>query len=503
MNAHPVRWRLLGAIFALYAAALLFIWFGPGDTRQYRVTNTMTATVVAGTAALVWLDFLSGLPARLRRRFTLSAFGLVLLGFALFRVDGVTGDLRPILRARWVASGPAAVERSDVGVALEIVTTPEDSPQFLGPNRDGTIAGPNLARDWDLAPPRQLWRRDVGSGWGSFAVVGQLAVTQEQRGDEEAIIAYHLRRGDVLWSYAYPARYESTIAGTGPRATPAISAGRVFATGATGTLVALDAASGRELWRHDLVTEHAAAVPQWGKSNSPLVIDDLVIVSAGGPGASLVAYDTVTGTLRWKAGDDASSYSSPTLATLAGRPQILILNNSSLASHDPATGELLWDVPWPGQAPSVAQPLLLPDGGVIVSAGYGVGAKRYDVSASGAELVWESIRLKAKFAHAVLHRETVYGLDDGVLTALDPSNGERLWKRGRYGHGQLLLVGDLLLIQAENGEVVLVQPDPNELRELSRFTALDGKTWNVPTLVGNVLLVRNDLEAAVFELPVE
>lgn len=503
MTATAIRWRPLFAIVALYAAALLLVWFGPGDTRQYRVINTMVATFVGGTATLVWLNFFSGAPARTRNRATLSAFGLVLVAVALFRVDGVTGDLRPIVRFRWAAAGPGAVEPSPVGVAIEVVPTPEDSPQFLGPRRDGTLPGPRLAQDWELQPPRLLWRREVGAGWGSFAVVGNLAVTQEQRGEQEAIIAYHLRGGEVLWSATYDARYDSTIAGIGPRATPAIANGRVFATGATGILLALAATTGEELWRHDLIVEHGARLPEWGKSSSPLVVDDLVVVSAGGPEASLVAYEAATGLLRWAAGSDASSYSSPALFDLAGRRQLLILNNSSLASHDPLSGELIWQVPWPSQQPSVAQPLPVPGDGVIVSAGYGVGATRFDVGPTGAETVWESIRLKAKFAHAVLHEGTVYGLDDGVLTAIDPATGERLWKRGRYGHGQLLLVGDLLLIQAESGEVVLVEPDPEDLRELTRFPALDGKTWNVPTLVGNLLLVRNDTEAAAYELPTE
>jgi outer membrane protein assembly factor BamB len=501
MTDHPVRWRSLAAVLLVYLLVLLFAWLGPGDTRQNRIMVTMIATIVAGTAALVWLNFFSGLPVRPRNRFTLGTFALVLLAIALFRIDGVTGDVRPIVRFRWADTGPGAIESSPIGVAIEVVPTPDDSPQFLGPHRDGTLTGPRLARDWEIDPPRQLWRREVGSGWGSFAVVGNLAVTQEQRGDREAVIAYHLRGGDVLWSTSYEARYDSTIAGIGPRATPAIADGRVFVTGGTGILLALDAATGEELWRHDLIVEHGARLPEWGKSSSPLVVDDTVVVSAGGPEASLVAYEAATGLLRWAAGSDASSYSSPTLVRLAGREQLLILNNGSFASHDPVTGEMLWEVPWPSQQPSVAQPLPVPGDGVIVSAGYGVGAKRFDVGPTGVETAWESIRLKSKFAHAVLHDGTIYGLDDGVLTAIDPASGERLWKRGRYGHGQLLLVDDLLLIQAESGEVVLVEPNPEELQELTRFTALEGKTWNVPTLVGNLLLVRNDYEAAAYELP--
>ncbi len=166
---------------------------------------------------------------------------------------------------------------------------------------------------------------------------------------------------------------------------------------------------------------------------------------------------------------------------------------------------MLWNYPWSREQPNVSQPLPLPPDRLLVSSGYGVGSKLLVISGDPetgmkAEPLWESPRLKAKFAHYVAHQGYVYGLDDGVLVCLDPATGERCWKRGRYGHGQLLLVGDLLLIQAENGEVVLVEPDPAEHRELGRFIAFRRKTWNVPTLAGRFLLVRNDREAALYEL---
>jgi outer membrane protein assembly factor BamB len=142
-----------------------------------------------------------------------------------------------------------------------------------------------------------------------------------------------------------------------------------------------------------------------------------------------------------------------------------------------------------------------------VSAGYGIGSKLYQVAAAEggaleASLLWESPRLKSKFANLVVHDGSVYGLDDGVLTCLDPATGERRWKAGRYGHGQVILVGTLLLVQTEEGELVLIEPSPDGLRELTRYQALDGKTWNPPALAGNLLVVRNDLEAAAYELPV-
>jgi outer membrane protein assembly factor BamB len=237
------------------------------------------------------------------------------------------------------------------------------------------------------------------------------------------------------------------------------------------------------------------------------VVDGLVVVSAGGSdGKSLVAYDQETGEIAWHAGDDRSSYASPFVTTLAGIRQIVILNSRSVVGHDPADGRVLWSHPSPGGQPSVAQPLPLPGDRLLVSIGYGVGSKLYQLSAAAdgsleAALAWETPKLKSKFANLVLHEGFVYGLDDGILVCLDPDTGKLRWKRGRYGHGQLILVDDLLLLQTETGEIVLVEPTPEEHRELARFRVMEGKVWNSPALAGPYLLVRTEQEAALFELP--
>jgi outer membrane protein assembly factor BamB len=382
-------------------------------------------------------------------------------------------------------------------------------PQFQGPDRDASLDGPRLARDWTARPPRLLWRQPVGEGWSGFAVAGNLAVTQEQRGGDERVVAYDLRTGRPRWTHADAARYETVIAGVGPRATPTVDGGRVFTQGATGRLTALDLSTGRPLWMRDAVAENGGTVPEWGKSGSPLVVEGRVVVSAGGPGGrSLVAYDAGTGESAWSAGSDGSSYSSPVLVEAASRLQIVILNRGSVAGHDPRSGTLLWQVPFPPGQPNVATPLAMPGDRLLVSVGYGVGSKAYRLAADGngglaAALAWESPRLKSKFGNLLWHDGSVFGLDDGVLTCLDPATGERRWKAGRYGHGQLLLVGGLLLVQTEEGEIVLLEATPSGHRELSQFQALDGKTWNPPALAGRLLVVRNDREAAAYELPVE
>ena len=260
--------------------------------------------------------------------------------------------------------------------------------------------------------------------------------------------------------------------------------------GATGILNALELASGKRLWSRDVVRETGAAIPEWGRSCSPLVVDGRVVVIAGGSAAA-GSWPTTRRAAsppgpRAKA---APSYSSPTLLTLAGRPQVVVLNSGASAGTIPRPAPCCGSSPSPASSRTSRMPLLLAPDRLLVSAGYGVGSKAYRVSderrALRATLEWESPRLKSKFANLLLHGGFVYGLDDGVLTCLDPANGERRWKSGRHGHGQLLLVAGLLLVQTEEGELVLVDPSPDAYRELTRFAALDGKTWNPPALAGH------------------
>jgi outer membrane protein assembly factor BamB len=529
----PRLWpAILVVVLALAWAAKVWL---TGDASGQERTMETGATVFATVALLgLWLVFFSRLPWRVRL-VGLAAGALAAGVFAaLFRIRGVTGDLVPVFESRWtehsdkmppLPTAPEAIPTASPTPAPVPSAAPSEAPpgtiaapapaveqpsfpQFLGPGRNATLAGPRLARDWQARPPRAKWRVAVGEGWSGFVLANGIAVTQEQRGPEERVVAYDAASGRALWSHADPVRYATTIAGIGPRATPTIEGGRVFTMGATGILNALDLASGRRLWTHDVLAENGATSPEWGKSVSPLVVDGRVIVSAGGTdGRSLVAYDAASGERAWAGGSDRSSYSSPLLATLAGRRQVVILNHASLAGHDPATGALLWEHPFPGGQPNVAAPLLLGGDRLLVSVGYGIGAKAYRVVANGGALAatmeWESPRLKSKFGNLLRHDGSVYGLDDGVLTCIDPSSGERRWKDGRYGHGQMLLAGGLLVVQTEEGEIVLVDPSAERLRELTRFQAIEGKTWNPPALAGRLLLVRNDREAAAYELPVE
>jgi outer membrane protein assembly factor BamB len=197
-------------------------------------------------------------------------------------------------------------------------------------------------------------------------------------------------------------------------------------------------------------------------------------------------------------------WSSPVRAVLVGVPQILTFNDS-LAAHDELTGRVLWRSPWSGSYPRVSLPLVLPGDRVLLSTGYGVGAELLQVTQETnrwrATRVWKSLRMKSKFGSFFVIDGFLYGLDDGALACVDMADGALKWKGDRYGHGQMMQVGGLLLLMAESGDIVLLEPSPIEQRELTRFKVFTAQTWNPPALAGDLLVVRNDREAACLRLP--
>ena len=466
-----------------------------------------------------WFVFLTGL--RWKTRCLLGGLAVVAIAGLVFggrrwtRVEGsIGGSGTPRLVWKWAprldaSAGQLVVASNTPHAAPALVPGANAAvfPQFLGPERSGVLHGVALARDWTAAPPRQLWRHPVGVGWSAFAVSADRVITQEQRGDQELTVAYDLATGAARWAHTNQVRFSEALGGDGPRATPTIRDGKVYVMGATGILDCLAEATGQLLWSRAVLQENKLQNITWGKSCSPLVLGRLVVVTGGEARAkSLLAYDARDGQPVWQAGRDRSSYASPMSATLAGQEQILIVNGHSVSGHHPEDGRLLWEYPWPGEFPKVAQPLPLDTNLVLVATGYGIGCSllKLQPAASGpwsVTEVWKNRNLKPKFTNLVRHHRHIYGLDDGVLVCLDPATGQRVWKDGRYGHGQILLVEDVLLIQTESGAVVLVEATPEGHRELARLPALKGKTWNNPVLAGDLLLVRNDQEAACYRIP--
>jgi outer membrane protein assembly factor BamB len=396
---------------------------------------------------------------------------------------------------------------ADRVAANEPRVTRVEWPGFRGPTRDGVIRGVQIETDWSQKPPVQLWRRAVGPGWSSFAVRGDHVYTQEQRGEEEVVSAYNVKTGEPVWRHRDAVRFWESNGGAGPRGTPTVSDGRVYTMGATGILNALNADTGSLIWTRNAATDTAVAVPYWGVASSPLVVADAVIVAVSG---RLAAYDAATGNQRWLGLEGGAGYSSPHLMTIDGVPQIVLLRGGRTISVSPADGKLLWDHTWtPGVG--ITQPAVISNGEFLITVGDamgGLGVRRLKVARNGTawsvEERWTSRGLKPYFSDLVVHEGHAFGFDGSILASIDLANGERKWKGGRYGNGQMVLLADqdLLLVLSEDGELALVSATPDKYTEIARFAALNAKTWNHPVVVGDVLLVRNGEEMVAFRLPV-
>ena len=535
----------VGAVAAAYRLVHISI-----ATAGMGMLLAILAIPVMGMALVAWAAATRNLSTLTRRVSMVATMLLAGLSFTLLRTGGLGGDGQLDLHWRWTLSPeerllaqaanapalpkplataePAVVEpaapeekatvipqskagaKRDEPAATPTLTASVETaavwPGFRGPQRDSVIRGASFDTNWAVTPPVEMWRQPVGPGWSSFAVSGDLAYTQEQRGEDEIVSCYNLTTGEAVWRHQDKARFWESNGGAGPRGTPTLSGGRVYTLGGTGIVNVLSAVDGSLVWTRNAAVDTGARTPMWGFAGSPLVLDDLVVVAASG---RLVAYELATGAPRWfgpKVG--GGGYSSPHLVSVSGVPQIVLLRGGGAIAVAPKDGALLWEHAWEEGA-SIVQPGLAENGDILLAgadASGGSGIRRLALSqgASGwtVETRWTTRGLKPYFNDFVVHKGHAYGFDGSILSSISLTDGKRTWKGGRYGGGQMMLLADqdLLLVSSEEGDIALVSATPGEFREVARFKALEGKTWNHPVLAGDVLLVRNAEEMVAFRL---
>jgi outer membrane protein assembly factor BamB len=459
--------------------------------------------VLMGGYLLGWLILLSGLPWRMR--FAGAAVALLLPG--MVKMDGHTGSFFPQFSWRWTASSATELpeftgKMAEEGTVFETKGA-ANFPRLLGESMNNKVSGEMLPDGWFERKPSEIWRRSIGEGWSAFSVSSGYAFTMEQLGPHETTICYELKTGEPVWAHQEKVRFEESMGDDGPRSTPTIADGRVFSLGATGILSCLDARTGELIWGMDVLSEAGHDVPKWAKSCSPLVVDDKVLVTLGEKAEkNLAAINVRNGKLIWRSGDYPSSYASPVVAELAGKRQIVALQQKSVDGYDIETGEILWSFPIRNGQSNCASPMIIDDT-VITSGGYGYGTHRIQISKTDegfeAKQMWKSLKLKAKFADFLVHQGHIYGLNEGRLVCLDLETGRSTWRGTNLGHGQLLGVGDHAIVQHEDGPISVIALNPEKETIVNEFDALEHRTWNHPVVAGNMLLVRNDRDAIAFE----
>ncbi|MEX1229085.1 MAG: PQQ-binding-like beta-propeller repeat protein [Planctomycetaceae bacterium] len=532
------RWKTGLVILLLGVIAGVAAWFYFASNRTDQNVAQLITIMSTMLLLTIWWTFFSGVRWRVRMAGWLVVV-LMCIGLRYsVRIEGFRGEAFPILVFRWQETSEERAAKywekqklisenipndaktavnsdGDESVESTIDMTADGWSQYRGNRRMGMEYTGTRFMHWRdggvTTPPKELWRHPVGPAWSSFAVSQNLAITQEQQQENEAVVCYDLNTGEPIWVHTDEARFYEFFGGVGPRATPTIHDGRVYALGATGLLNCLDLRTGEKIWQTNILTDAEAENIMWGMSASPLIVDDMVIVNPGGKaGKSVAAYDRITGAIIWAQGDHPASYSSPILATIAGVRQILLHDGHGATGINPEDGRELWRFPWTTQPKvNVAMPTLVPKDRVLIGSGYGVGSALLDIKHEGdnwtATTDWsqrESRFLKPKFNDFIVVGKYAYGLDEGIMVCVDLEERKQMWKKGRYGYGQFLMVPGMFIVLTESGEVVYVKQNPKEHEELYRWQAIEGKTWNHPALAYGKLLVRNAEEAACFELPV-
>jgi outer membrane protein assembly factor BamB len=503
-----IRWWPAFFIVGLIgvAAWIGYLHFEMVEERTYQFFAINSAVMVSTVLLTLWWLLFSRARWWARLLVPMILAGTV---YGTVRFEGFSGEMVPSFSWKW--EPPRVVEAvttepiaADVMKITSHQVTETDWPGFRGADRSGVVKGIKFAESW--LTPKELWRIPMGKGWSAFAAVGTLLWTQEQHGEEEMVVCYEAATGARVWSHADKVRFFHPMGGAGPRATPTFKDGRLYTVGGTGLLNCFDAATGKLHWSKDTLKEAEAKNIDWGMAGSPLIYGDTVIVSPGGTnGNNAVAYDLATGDRKWNSGPSVASYAAPQLVNLRGEDQILIHHGDGVTAYNPADGGVLWMKAWTtGPKINVAQPTAVGESAVMLSSGYGRGSILFDVTKDGdswsAEERWRSMRLKSKFGAFLLRDSHVFGLDENYLACLDVSSGDRMWKGDKYGYGQLLLIDDVILIMAESGDVAFVKADPAEFKEIGRFKALEGKTWNHPVIANGRLYVRNGSEGACFDL---
>ncbi len=412
------------------------------------------------------------------------------------------------------------LQETDLSQRNPLDALPGEWPQWRGPRRDGISDEKGLRTDWAQTPPRQLWRKKIHAGYSSIAIVDGRLYTQDRVDGDERVVCLDAQTGEELWVYAYAANYGDFALDPhgGPRATPAVFDGRVYAAGASGVFLCLNAQPGSDqgtlLWRHNLFQQFKARIPKWGLSGSPLIEGDLVVVQPGGSKGTVAAFDRKTGDLRWTALDDPAGYSSPMAATAGGQRQIICFTGKGLVGLRPTDGKQLWYHKWiTSHDANIATPIVAADY-VFISSNYSKGCALLELIADGTDgvrvaPVYEKLRgslMENHHATSVLCQDHLYGHDsgNGVYKCVALKTGEEKWRTSEIGKGCTLCADGHLLTLSEQGLLACVEATPEGVRIKGQFRVFEGggasAIWALPALANGRLYVRNHREIVCFDL---
>jgi outer membrane protein assembly factor BamB len=371
-----------------------------------------------------------------------------------------------------------------------------DWPQWRGPHRDGISVETGLLDSWPAGGPRLIWKtQGLGEGYSAFAVVGDRLFTQGQVGSQEFVLAFDTNTGKQLWKTASGRAFHEGR-GNGPRGTPTVEGNRLYALAADGTLLCLDTATGQRIWGMNLMDKFGGRVPTWGISESPLVEGDRVIVTPGGPGASVVALEKTEGALLWKSQSDPAGYSSPMPYDAGGSRKVVVFTAHGAIALDLKNGELQWRYnKVSNRTANIATPIVH-DGYVFLSSDYGTGCALLKLAPVAGRVdateIYFNRDMRNHYSSSVLIGDYLYGFSSGILTAMKFLSGEVAWRDRSVGKGSVTYAEGRLYALSEDGVVGLIDATPQGYKEKSRFEIRRGSypTWTPPVIANGRLYLR-------------
>ncbi|HEX6185015.1 MAG TPA: PQQ-binding-like beta-propeller repeat protein [Pyrinomonadaceae bacterium] len=408
----------------------------------------------------------------------------------------------------------ASVAASDAGAkAGAPVAASAEWPQWRGPNRDGLAAGVAPPSAW----PKELkqgWRVTVGIGHSSPVVTGGVVYQFARQGEEEVLLALDAATGKELWrAGAVPAPYTVNPAasghGKGPKSTPVVANGRVFTLGIAGLLSAHDAKTGRLIWRKDFSKQFPVTSPLYGTSMSPIVVGDLLVAHVGGHDkGALTAFDAATGAVKWTYDADGPAYSSPVLLTSGGERQIVTFTQKELVAVSAANGQLLWKLPAKtAYDTNCNTPVVYKDTVVVSLEEQGLVALRPTREGGkwAAKEVWRNAENELYMNTPVVHGSTLYGLSTrkkGQFFAVDAATGKTLWQGpGRMGENASIVNLGGTLVALTNDAVLYVLPSgAASFAPSAQYTVATSQTWAHPVVLGDQLLIKDETTLAALSL---
>jgi outer membrane protein assembly factor BamB len=374
----------------------------------------------------------------------------------------------------------------------------DDWPQWRGPKRDGISAERGLLKTWPAGGPPLAWKaQGAGEGYSSFASAGGRLYTMGARGGTEYVMAFDAATGKKLWDVDHGRRF-SNDRGDGPRGTPTVDGAELYAFGASGDLSKLEAASGKTIWKVNVLRQFGGSNITWGLSESPLVLADRVLVNAGGPNASIVALNKKDGSVMWRTQSDEAGYSSAVLAEAGGTRQAVFFTAERALGINVDNGALLWSYNQvANRTANIATPIVRGNR-VFLSSAYGTGAALLELVPGGrgvtAREVYFTRDMRNHHASSVLVGDHLYGFSDAILTAMHFDTGRVAWQHRSVGKGSVVFADDRLYLFSEGGTVGLAEANPAGYQEHGRFTIQRSSslpTWSHPVVSNGRLYLRD------------